>query len=82
MLLQVFNVVTQHDSATNVDISYRMAQDSSSMNAVTILTLIFLPGTFLSVGAYFFFFFFDKSKTHSFFCLVAWVCLLTINCAK
>ncbi|KAK4183621.1 hypothetical protein QBC35DRAFT_477992 [Podospora australis] len=46
----VFNVVTQHDSATNVDISYRMAKDSSSMNAVTILTLIFLPGTFLSVG--------------------------------
>ncbi|KAK4464440.1 hypothetical protein QBC42DRAFT_295082 [Cladorrhinum samala] len=44
----VFNVVTQHDSATNVEISYRMAQDSSSMNAVTILTLIFLPGTFLS----------------------------------
>ncbi|KAK0728880.1 hypothetical protein B0T26DRAFT_186900 [Lasiosphaeria miniovina] len=46
----VFNMVTQQDSATNVDISYKMSNDSSSMNAVTILTLIFLPGTFLSVS--------------------------------
>ncbi|KAM7216725.1 hypothetical protein V8F06_007835, partial [Rhypophila decipiens] len=45
----VFNMVTQQDSATNVDISYKMSRDSSSMNAVTILTLIFLPGTFISV---------------------------------
>ncbi|KAK1832056.1 hypothetical protein QBC39DRAFT_350048 [Podospora conica] len=44
----VFNIVTQQDSATNVDISYKMSNDSSSMNAITILTLIFLPGTFLS----------------------------------
>jgi hypothetical protein len=47
---QVFNMVTQQDSATNVDISYKMSNDSSSMNAITILTLIFLPGTFLSVS--------------------------------
>lgn len=43
-------MVTQQDSATNVDISYKMSRDSSSMNAVTILTLIFLPGTFISVS--------------------------------
>ena len=43
-------MVTQQDSATNVDISYKMSNDSSSMNAITILTLIFLPGTFLSVS--------------------------------
>ena len=43
-------MVTQQDSATNVDISYKMSRDSSSMNAITIVTLIFLPGTFISVG--------------------------------
>ncbi|KAK4034968.1 hypothetical protein C8A01DRAFT_48742 [Parachaetomium inaequale] len=48
----VFNMVTQQDSATNVDISYKMSQDSSSMNAVTVLTLIFLPGTFLSANCF------------------------------
>jgi hypothetical protein len=47
---QVFNMVTQQDSATNVDISFKMSRDSSSMSAVTILTLIFLPGTFISVS--------------------------------
>ncbi|OIW29321.1 hypothetical protein CONLIGDRAFT_680170 [Coniochaeta ligniaria NRRL 30616] len=42
----VFNMVTQQDTATNVDISYKMSSDSSSMNAITILTMVFLPGTF------------------------------------
>ncbi|KAK3684196.1 hypothetical protein B0T22DRAFT_539107 [Podospora appendiculata] len=44
----VFNMVTQQDSSTNVDISYKMSKDSSSMNAITILTMIFLPGTFVA----------------------------------
>ncbi|KAK3321375.1 hypothetical protein B0T19DRAFT_445141 [Cercophora scortea] len=46
----VFNMVTQQDSSTNVDISYKMSKDSSSMNAITILTMIFLPGTFVAVS--------------------------------
>ncbi|KAF2122989.1 hypothetical protein BDV96DRAFT_593460 [Lophiotrema nucula] len=47
----VFNMVTQTDSAANVDIALKMAKDSSPMNAITILTMVFLPGTF--VGAIF-----------------------------
>ncbi|KAK5997632.1 hypothetical protein PT974_02996 [Cladobotryum mycophilum] len=42
----VFNMVTQQDTATNMDISYKMSRDSSSMNVITIITMIFLPGTF------------------------------------
>ncbi|KAK7418095.1 hypothetical protein QQZ08_011382 [Neonectria magnoliae] len=42
----VFHIVTQQDSATNLKVAYRMSNDSSSMNTVTILTMIFLPGTF------------------------------------
>jgi hypothetical protein len=44
----VFNAVTQQDSATNVDIALKMARDSSSMHTITILTMIFLPGTFIA----------------------------------
>lgn len=46
-------MVTQQDTATNVDISYKMSSDSSSMNAITILTMVFLPGTFAAVSQYF-----------------------------
>lgn len=46
----MFNVVTQQDSAANVDIAIKMAHDSSSIKAITILTMIFLPGTFVGVG--------------------------------
>uniref|UniRef100_A0A0B7K255 Uncharacterized protein n=2 Tax=Bionectria ochroleuca TaxID=29856 RepID=A0A0B7K255_BIOOC len=42
----VFNMVTQQDSSTNLTMSYRMSEDSSSMHSITILTMIFLPGTF------------------------------------
>ncbi|RYP11263.1 hypothetical protein DL765_007815 [Monosporascus sp. GIB2] len=43
---QVFNLVTQQDSSTNIDIAHQAAQHSSSMNTITILTMVFLPGTF------------------------------------
>lgn len=43
---QVFNMVTQQDSSTNLQMSFNMSQDSSSMHAITILTMVFLPGTF------------------------------------
>lgn len=42
----VFNMVTQLDSATNLATSHRMSLDSSSMHAITIVTMVFLPGTF------------------------------------
>ncbi|VUC27343.1 unnamed protein product [Clonostachys rosea] len=42
----VFNMVTQQDSSTNLTMSHRMSEDSSSMHSITILTMIFLPGTF------------------------------------
>jgi hypothetical protein len=45
----VFNIVTQQDSAANVDIAIKMAHDGSSIKAITILTMIFLPGTFVAV---------------------------------
>jgi hypothetical protein len=43
-------MVTQQDSAANVDIATKMAQDSSSMSSITILTMVFLPGTFVGVS--------------------------------
>lgn len=46
----MFNIVTQQDSAANVDIAIKMAHDGSSIKAITILTMIFLPGTFVAVG--------------------------------
>ncbi|SCO88965.1 uncharacterized protein FRV6_13093 [Fusarium oxysporum] len=42
----VFNVVTQGDSTINLNTSYRMSQDSSSIHALTVLAMVFLPGTF------------------------------------
>ncbi|EXJ53360.1 uncharacterized protein A1O5_13400 [Cladophialophora psammophila CBS 110553] len=44
----VFNAVTQQDSAINIDMARKMSRDSSSMHAITILTMIFLPATFVS----------------------------------
>lgn len=49
----VYNLVTQQDAANNIQISHSMKQDSTSMNAIAALTMIFLPGTFAGtlVGA-------------------------------
>jgi Mg2+ and Co2+ transporter CorA len=38
----------QQDSSVNIDMARSMARDSSSMNAITILTMVFLPATFVS----------------------------------
>lgn len=46
----VFNLVTQQDAANNIMISKEMKRDSSSMNGIALLTMVFLPGTFTSVG--------------------------------
>ncbi|KAI3571574.1 hypothetical protein IWW34DRAFT_838586 [Fusarium oxysporum f. sp. albedinis] len=42
----VFNMVTQSDSAINLSTSYRMSWDSSSIHTLTVLAMVFLPGTF------------------------------------
>lgn len=47
----VFNLVTQQDAANNMKIATEMKRDSSSMNGIALLTMIFLPGTFTSVSA-------------------------------
>jgi hypothetical protein len=45
----VYNLVTQQDAANNIGIAIDMRKDSSSMNAIAALTMIFLPGTFTAV---------------------------------
>lgn len=42
----VYNLVTQQDAANNIQIAHSMKQDSTSMNAIAALTMVFLPGTF------------------------------------
>ena len=49
----VFNLVTQQDAANNIGIAKEMKRDSSSMNGIAMLTMVFLPGTFTSVSASF-----------------------------
>lgn len=48
-----YNLVTQQDAANNIQIAHSMKQDSTSMNAIAALTMVFLPGTFAGtlVGA-------------------------------
>jgi ABC-type transporter Mla subunit MlaD len=49
----VFNLVTQQDAANNIGVAKGMKRDSSSMNGIALLTMIFLPGTFTSVRSSF-----------------------------
>ena len=49
----VFNLVTQQDAANNIEIAKEMKKDSSSMNGIALLTMIFLPRTFTSVSTSF-----------------------------
>ncbi|OCL06378.1 hypothetical protein AOQ84DRAFT_390225 [Glonium stellatum] len=44
----VYNLVTQQDSATNTTIARETKADSSSMKTIAILTMLFLPGTFIA----------------------------------
>lgn len=48
----VFNLVTQQDAANNISIAKEMKSDSSSMNGIALMTMVFLPGTFTSVSAH------------------------------
>ncbi|KAJ5098087.1 hypothetical protein N7532_005088 [Penicillium argentinense] len=42
----VYNLVTQQDAANNIQIARSMKADSTSMTAIAVLTMAFLPGTF------------------------------------
>ncbi|KAI1269274.1 hypothetical protein F5Y18DRAFT_180419 [Xylariaceae sp. FL1019] len=44
----VFNLVVQQDSAINIGMAHQAAYHTSSMNIITTITLIFLPGTFVA----------------------------------
>lgn len=55
MMSLVFNLVTQQDAANTIEIAADTKRDSTSMNAIAALTMIFLPGTFTAVHFLFFF---------------------------
>jgi hypothetical protein len=46
----VYNLVTQQDAASNIELAISTKRDSTSMNAIAALTMTFLPGTFTAVG--------------------------------
>ena len=47
---QAFNIVAQHNSRTTVRIGEATQVDSAAMKTVSVLGLLFLPGTFISVS--------------------------------
>lgn len=46
MMSLVFNLVTQQDAANSIEIAADTKRDSTSMNAIAALTMIFLLGTY------------------------------------
>jgi hypothetical protein len=48
-MVLVYNLVTQQDAANNIELSAAMKKDSTSMNGIAALTMVFLPGTFTAV---------------------------------
>lgn len=55
MMSLVFNLVTQQDAANGMEIAADTKRDSTSMNAIAALTMVFLPGTFTAVSTPYFF---------------------------
>jgi hypothetical protein len=47
----VFHFNTQTDALNNIELAADMKKDSTSMNAIAGLTMVFLPGTFTAVSA-------------------------------
>lgn len=51
MLLQQVTAISAEVSAKRMEtIGYKTAQETASMHIITIVTLIFLPGTFVAVS--------------------------------
>ncbi|KAJ5188776.1 hypothetical protein N7491_005097 [Penicillium cf. griseofulvum] len=49
-LMMVSILVSQQDAASNIQLATSMKRDSTSMNAIAALTMVFLPGTFIAVS--------------------------------
>lgn len=49
-VLQAYNVIAQNDSKTTVRINEAVQRDSAALKTVAILTLTFLPATYVSVS--------------------------------
>jgi hypothetical protein len=47
----VYNLVTQQDAASNIELAYSTKMDTKTMNAIAALTMTFLPGTFTAVSS-------------------------------
>lgn len=52
ILTVVSTFAAQQDVAFHKQLSLSMKQDSTSVKAIAVLTLLFLPGTFTSVSIY------------------------------
>ena len=49
---QAFNTIVQQDNKAMVGISEAVQSDSAAMKTIAVLTLTFLPATFVSVGRF------------------------------
>lgn len=52
MLGQSFHISTQHDSLVAADLARAAQLDSYTMKTISVLGLLFLPGTFISVRSH------------------------------
>lgn len=50
IFLQAYNMITQRDSQVMADLGAAARQDSSAMKTIAVVTMAFLPPTFLSVS--------------------------------
>lgn len=46
---QVYNIISQQNNRINISIARAARRDSSSMKIIALLTMLFLPGTYISV---------------------------------
>lgn len=46
----IFHFNTQEDALNSIELASDMKKDSTSMTSIALLTMVFLPGTFIAVG--------------------------------
>jgi len=46
--MQIFNLMTRYDASSSIAIAKSAKKDSTSMKAIAIMTMVFLPGTFFA----------------------------------
>ncbi|KAK4448423.1 hypothetical protein QBC34DRAFT_465825 [Podospora aff. communis PSN243] len=47
-LTVLFNLIARYDAASNIAVAWAAKKDSSSMKSIAVMTMAFLPGTFLA----------------------------------